>query len=106
MVSLIPPSQKTSRWQVREESCELLVISIRSDLVLVLSFNVQQKTVFPDFQGEQSYLSVTVIVGVTSVLDVRDTNMVLMREMMLKVSRLCACEVYVCGLYGASAMLG
>jgi hypothetical protein len=31
---------------------------------------------------------------------------VLMREMMLKVSRLCACEVYVCGLYGASAMLG
>ena len=37
-------------------------------------------------------MSVTVIVGVTSVLDVRDTNMVLMREMMLKVS-LCACEV-------------
>ena len=67
--------------------------SIRSHLVLVLSCYVTQKTrVFPDFQGEQSYLSVTVIVGVTSVLDVRDTNMVLMREMMLKVS-LCACEV-------------
>jgi len=33
-------------------------------------------------------LSVTVIVGVTSVLDVRDTNMVLMREMMLMAKRL------------------
>lgn len=33
-------------------------------------------------------MSVTVIVGVTSVLDVRDTNMVLMREMMLKAKRL------------------
>lgn len=37
-----------------------------------------------DFQGDRTYLSVTLVVGVQSVSDVRDTNLVLMREMMLK----------------------